>query len=182
MNNQSIVVSCGEAREPGKSLFPRSVITTVRYADPVAWMIAGAVHGAVDPIREQIERVSERVGIIGICEKGPVEATAAIRQAAIEGFPSPMRYPAANPGSLVGVSCIAFQFRGPTLCLLVSPGEGVRTAMIAAGQWLAREAAEYVVVVVGGEKGARAVIVGRQGESRMAVPAVVEWLAGPKES
>ncbi|MBN1557749.1 MAG: hypothetical protein JW951_06345 [Lentisphaerae bacterium] len=163
--NDIAILSRGAASEPDRSLFDRQVLSTVRYADPAAWTVAAAVYAALAPVRDRLEPLIERTGIIGISARPPVEATAAIRQAAAEGFPSPLRYPAANPGSLIGVSCIAFGFRGPTLCLLMEPEPGVQTGLTAAGQWVARRAAEAVVLAVcrqeaEGGASARAVILG----------------------
>jgi len=171
------VVARGEAAEPDKSLFDRQVITTVRYADPAAWTIAAAVHHAFEPIRETIQPLVEHVGIVGISALGPTEATAAIKQAAEEGYPSPMRYPAANPGSLVGVSCIAFGLRGPTSCLLMAPSQGVRVAMLAARQWLGRGAAHHVVVAASRCEGARAVVLAAEGQACMSEADAQAWLA-----
>ena len=173
------IVARGEAAEPDMSLFDRKVITTVRYADPAAWTIATAVHNAFSTIRETIESSAECVGIIGICEHGPEEATAAINQAATEGFPSPMRYPAANPGSVVGVSCIAFGLRGPTSCLLMAPADGVKVAMLVAGQWLGRGAARYVVVATCCRKVTRAAVLAAEGQTCMSRADGEAWLACP---
>src|SRR5262249_19152831 len=65
-----------------------------------------------------------------------------------EGFSSPLRYPAANPGALLGVSCILFGLRGPTLNLIMPPADGVAPGLLAAAGWLQRGGAAHVIAAV----------------------------------
>ena len=47
------------------------------------------------------------MGVLVTSPRGPVETIEAVAQAAREGFSSPLRYPASNPGSLAGVTANA---------------------------------------------------------------------------
>jgi len=141
-----VVVGRGEAEQFQKDLFDRGVLNTVRYADPTAWVTATAVARAVAPVHEQVAAVKDRIGVVTTSAEGPVETQAAVAEAARAGFASPLRYPAGSPGSLAGVSCIAFGFRGPTLNLLHAPGEGVPLGLFLASRWLDRQTAALVVV------------------------------------
>ena len=142
----AFVLGRGEAEQFQKDIFSRAVLNTVRYADPAAWVTATAVARAIAPIHEQVAAVKDRVGVVVTSAEGPVDAQAAVAEAARSGFPSPLRYPAANPGSMAGVSCIAFGFRGPTLNLLHAPGEGVPVSLFMASRWLQRGLAALVIV------------------------------------
>jgi hypothetical protein len=141
------VAGYGEATQFERPLFDPRMVTTVRYADPAAWVIATAVAHAVGPLQTALAD-RKGVGAVVVCENGPVESIASVADAARQGYGSALRYPAANPGSLLGLSCIAFGFRGPTLCLLVAPDLGVPSGLFMAGQWLDRQAAHGVVVAV----------------------------------
>ena len=159
-------VGRGEAGEANKSLFPREAVTTVRYADPAAWVMATAIALAVAPVREQASAARDRVAVLATSDHGPEETIAALARAAREGYSSPMRFPAGNPASLVGVPCILMGFRGPTLNLLMPPADGVPVAWFMAGQWLQHDVARFVVAVACARRPdrgylARAVVLGR---------------------
>lgn len=138
----------GGAREPARDLFGREAVKRVRYADRAAWTTAAAVARAVAPVRQELVRGRDRVGVVVTSAHGPSETLAVVARDARDGYGSPLRYPAASPGSLVGVCCILFGFRGPTLNLLMRSCEGVAAAGFAAGRWLAGGAAGYMVVAV----------------------------------
>jgi hypothetical protein len=141
------VAGYGEATQFEKPLFDPRMVTTVRYADPAAWVIATAVAHAMAPLQSALAD-RKGIGMIVICESGPAESIANVGDAARQGFGSALRYPAANPGSVLGLSCIAFGFRGPTLCLLVAPDTGVPYGLFMAAQWLDRHAADSIVLAV----------------------------------
>jgi hypothetical protein len=132
-----VVVGQGEADEPQPDLFEPRLRTTVRYADPAAWVTAAAVARALAPLR-QAAAVPPQAGLVVSSAHGPTEAMATIEEAARAGYSSPMRYPASNPGSLTGVSCIAFGLQGPTLNLVIPPRRGVPLGLLVAGGWLRR--------------------------------------------
>jgi hypothetical protein len=159
-------LSQGEATGFEKGLFDPRVLTTVRYADPAAWVTATAIARALDPLKERVTAFKDRTGVIVTSDCGPIETMTAVAEATRQNFPSALRYPAANPGSLVGVSCIAFGFRGPTLCLLVSPSDGVPVGLLLAGRWLDRQTVSFAVLAAcgrrsSGQYGARALLLGR---------------------
>jgi hypothetical protein len=158
-------VSRGEADEADKNLFPRQAVTAVRYADPAAWVTATAIARAIAPVQEDTSRERDRIAVLVNSNHGPEETIAALARAAREGYSSPLRFPAGNPGSLVGVSCILMGFRGPTLNLLMPPAEGVAIVWFMAGQWLQRQAAQFAAAAIcrrlsPGRYHARAVLLG----------------------
>jgi hypothetical protein len=140
-----IVVAQGEARRPQREVFGAPALALVRYADPAAWIMATALAQALAPVREVVAAVPDRVGVIVTSAVGPVETLATVAEAARDNFASPLRYPAANPGSLAGVSCILFGFRGPSLTLTLPAPTGVPLGLLLAERWL-QQAASYMVV------------------------------------
>lgn len=122
-------------------------LAAVRYADPAAWTVAAAVARAVAPRRDAILAEHERVGVVVVSPDGPVEAAAAVRAAARAGAAAPLRFPAAGPGSLVGVVCLGLGLRGPSLVLTVPPARGAPIGLRLANGWLARGHAAWVVLV-----------------------------------
>ena len=180
-----VVVGRGEAASLEKDLFDRRVLNTVRYADPAAWAIATAIARTLAGRPEPWATVGQTVGLVVICEHGPVEAIAAVAAATRQGLPSALRYPAANPGSLAGVSCIAFGLRGPTLCLLVAPAAGVPVGLLLARRWVYRQGAPLVLLAACGQPAAgihraRALLlssnVACHGPSLVDLPTFAAWL------
>lgn len=116
----------------------------VRYADPAAW----AVVSAVGQVRVRVENLNaadlERIGVLLVSEHGPVETMATVAATARTGYLSPLRFPAATPGSLVGLTCIVFGFRGPTLNLTMPVTKGIPIAAVVAGNWLERDVVDFV--------------------------------------
>jgi hypothetical protein len=147
------LVGRGEATELEKDLFDRHIITTVRYADPSAWSIATAAAHALGPVRETLAAARDRVAVVAVCEHGPVGTIEYLADATRRGFTSALRYPAGNPGSLAGVTCIAFGFRGPTLSLLMRPDEGVSAGLFMTGQWMQRGVISHAVLATCGRVG-----------------------------
>jgi len=141
-----VVLSRGEALHPQKHLFDRQVLAVVRYADPAAWVLATATARALAPKKDQVVAAKDRLGIVAVSSHGPIETLSKVAEDARNGFASPLRYPASNPGSLAGVSCILFGLRGPTLNLLLGPTAGVPLGLFIAHRWLDRGAAAYMVV------------------------------------
>jgi hypothetical protein len=178
----------GEAAGLDTGLIAPRAVATVRYADPVAWAAATAVARAMAAFAERLGAQRDRVGVVVASAEGPTEAIAAVAKAAREGYPSAMRYPAANPSSLAGVTCIAFGFRGPTLSLLAAPGEGAAMALFMAGRWLGRGDAAAMAVAVCGRRAAgpvlaRALIVegceGRPDLAPLDPEFAAAWLSAP---
>ncbi len=142
------VVGRGEARELQREMLGEQVRTVVRYADPAAWITATAVARAAAHLKDQLAGMRERVGVIVVSDHGPAETMEVVAAAAAAGTSSPLRYPAANPGSLAGVTCIVLGFRGPTLNLTMPPAQGVAAGLLMAGAWLRRGAAALMTIAV----------------------------------
>jgi hypothetical protein len=86
------------------------------------------------------------MGVVVVSSHGPLETLRKVADDARAGFGSPLRYPASNPGSVAGVSCILFGLQGPTLNLLMKPAEGVPAGLLISSRWLDRGAAAYMVL------------------------------------
>ena len=179
-------ISRGEAEDLDKGLFLRQVVTSVRYADTAAWVTATAIARAIAPVAERVGPARDRVGVVVTSEHGPEETIASLAQAAREGYSSPLRFPAGNPASLVGVACVLMGFRGPTLNLLMPPTEGLRVAVFMAECWLDAGTADFVVAALcrrraTGRYLARAVVLGRGAASASERAGISAWMAGAPE-
>jgi hypothetical protein len=141
-----VVAGTGEAGSHRPELFEARTRATVRYADSGAWITAAAVGAAISGLREELSASLHDVGMIVVSDRGPTTTMAEVNDAALKGFSSPLRYSAASPGTLVGVACIAYGFRGPTLNLTMRPKDGVRVAIQLSENWLFRGVARYMVV------------------------------------
>jgi 3-oxoacyl-(acyl-carrier-protein) synthase len=164
-NADFVVFSQGEAVRAQKDLFDRQTLATVRYADPAAWVLATAAARALAPKKDEVMAASDRVGVVVVSSHGPIETLSKVADDARSGFASPLRYPASNPGSLAGVSCILFGLQGPTLNLLMEPAAGVPLALFTAKRWLDRGVAAFMVVAActhdsGGKYLARCLLIG----------------------
>jgi len=183
------VVSRGEAEDERRDAIDARVRTTIRYADPAAWITATAAAATLAPVRDVIATSRHGVGVLTVSQDGPAETMAVVGQAAAEGISSPLRYPAANPGSLAGVLCIAFGLRGPALNLTMPPGHAVPVAIQAASGWLERQVMPLLLVaacsrVAQGHR-ARCLLLSRRVDPRWPARPLseseAEWLASVDE-
>jgi hypothetical protein len=181
-----MVAATGEADEPRLELFEPRTRATVRYADPAAWITAGAVAAALSGSKVLPPASSHEIGLAVVSDYGPAASMAEIYAATSRGFSSPLRYVASNPGSLVGVSCIAFGLRGPTINLTMRPGYGVSVALSLCAGWLNRGVARWMVLATFsanrlGAKCSRALLLGHQdlagGVGKPLTQSVADWLA-----
>jgi hypothetical protein len=181
---QLIVAGSGEADSHRPSLFEAKVRATVRYADPAAWITATAVAGAIEGAGDLLAEWRHEIGMISISDQGPAGAMTDVQAEATQGFSSPLRYLASSPGTLAGVSCIAFGLRGPTLNLTMTPQDGVSVALTMCAGWLARKAARLMIVATCRTTGSttkmsRAVLLAPPGFSRDGKPlteSATSWL------
>ena len=141
-----VVSGSGQAESLRPDLFDAQIRAKVRYADPAAWITAAAVAQAVSESKAQLSALSHEAGIVVVSDQGPASTMTEVQVAAVAGFSSPLRYAASNPGSLAGVSCIAFGFHGPTLFLGMLPCDGVPVALELCACWLTRGAARCMVL------------------------------------
>ena len=180
-----IVAGSGEAASHLPSLFEAKVRSTVRYADPAAWITANAVTRAVAGAESLLAEWRHEIGIVAIGDQGPGKSMADVQAAAVTGFSSPLHYAASSPGTLAGVSCIAFGLRGPTMNLTMPPQDGIPVAMMLCAGWLARRAARFMIVATchtgsSGTTVSRAMLLAPPGFSGAGTPlaeSVVTWLA-----
>jgi hypothetical protein len=146
--DHAALVACqAEASGPEKALLDPRAVATVRYADEAAWTVATAVARLLEPGSRALPAAPEQVGLVVASALGPAVTMAAVGAEARALRASPLRFPAANPGSMAGVSCILFGLRGPAINLLLPPERGGPLACFLAGCWLERGAAEWMAVV-----------------------------------
>jgi hypothetical protein len=119
-----------------------AALAAIRYADPASFTVATAVAQAL--AAAGLPDPSHDVAMMTISPDGPVEAMAWMTQAGREGTSSPIRFPASNAGSLVGLPSIAFGFRGPTMMFTLPPARGVPVALLLAQAQIS--VVPYVVV------------------------------------
>ncbi len=180
-----IVVGSGEASAHQPGLFDAKVRATVRYADPAAWITATAVSLALAGSEDLLTEWRHQIGIIAVSDQGPSKSMESVQTAATTGFSSPLHYAASSPGTLVGVSCIAFGLRGPTLNLTMDPQDGIPVAMDLCTAWLARKAAPFMIVATcrtssSGAMKSHAALLATSGFSGSGAPlteSVIAWLA-----
>ncbi|MGV9306210.1 hypothetical protein ACWENQ_44990 [Nonomuraea sp. NPDC004354] len=118
----------------------------IGYTDPVAGLIAKAVReslvtlGGADGLGERSD-----VGVLAVSETATRHTLRQLAGNVSSGRLSPARVAGATAGTLAGLTCIVFGFRGPSL-VLTSPPDAVRrtTAMIAYS-WLASGCGHVVV-------------------------------------
>jgi hypothetical protein len=140
------VAARAEADAPQLDLLGQAARASVRYADPAAWTTATAVARLLATGPAPVASIREHVGIVVVSDDGPQLTMNVVAEAARSGYASPLRYPAANPGSLAGVSSIAHRLRGPTLVLIVPPQRGVLPALALSGSWLRKQQVPAVIV------------------------------------
>ena len=182
---QLMVAGSGESGSSHRDLFEARVRATVRYADPAAWTTASAVSVALAGSAELLAKWRHEIGMIAISDQGPGGTMAEVQAEGNKGFSLPMHYAAANPGTLVGVPCIAFGLRGPTMNLTMPAQGGIPVALTLCAGWLARKAAKLIVVATcttssSGSMMSRAVLLAPPEFSRLGTPlteSVITWLA-----
>jgi hypothetical protein len=143
----TFVIAKSEAAESRMSLFSAAARSAVRYADPMSWTAATAVGQALANLNGAVADLRRSIGVITLSEHGPAQAIAAVAEASAAGFSSPMRYPAANPGSLAGVVCITHELRGPTMNFTMPPALAIPAASALAGAWIERRRVPLLVLL-----------------------------------
>jgi len=178
-------VARADVRGGAREQFERRIRNAVRYADPCAWAVAAAATALAEGPAAPALADRARVGLLVVSPEGPSETIRALAAALKDGQTSPLRYPAANPGSLAGVACIALGFRGPTLAVLGESAHGARLGLFMAGRWLARGAVTAMMVAAchhdaDGTWRCRAVALaaGTAPDNQTPPDALVSWLAG----
>jgi hypothetical protein len=175
------VLGRGEAEGSARDSYRERVKSIVRYADPAAWATVDAVGQARACVEDMSAVDIERTGVLLVSEYGPVETMATVASTARDGYLSAFRFPAATPGSLVGLTCIVFGFRGPTLNLTMPPAQGVPIAAEVARNWLKRDVVNFVFIATCQQGAlARCLLVARrerlQGDSGVDLPYALSWL------
>ena len=169
-----VVAARGEASEPVMSCFAAAVRNAVRYADPISWTGATAAALALKELGEAIGPMRAAIGVIAMSNDGPAQAIAAVAEASAAGFSSPLKYPAANPGSLAGVTCITQELHGPTMNLTMPVEVAIPVGLMLARGWVERGVCPLVVLVAARRGRARCLVVGQSGGEALKSGA---WLA-----
>jgi 3-oxoacyl-(acyl-carrier-protein) synthase len=146
------IVATGAAEIVTKSPEEFSHNRSSLYADPVAWLATAAVDEALRPAdrsgsHRNVLAFPEQVGVIAVSNHCTIETMRSVAAAAPRGRMSPLQFAGANPGSLAGLVCMHWKFRGPTLTLSTNLADGVPSALVAATAWLRREHATSVILL-----------------------------------
>jgi hypothetical protein len=157
--------SRGEATSSTRAVLRDISSRSVRYADPITWTVTAAIARAIANCDFCLENFREEIGIITVSATAPAQTISDIADAMKSGFSSPLRFPAASPCTLVGVACIAYGFRGPTLNLAMPCSSGMKIALCITEQWICHRDVPFVILATfsdGGPCGpcARSVVVG----------------------
>jgi hypothetical protein len=189
--NDLIFIASGEADAYRPDLFEAKTRQTVRFADPAAWTTATAVAVALAAAGDRWTEHRHHIGMIAISDQGPGAAMAKVQSDGATGFSSPLHYAASSPGTLVGVSAIAFGLRGPTMNLTMAPQDGVPVALILCAGWLSQKAARLIVMAThrtyaSGAMASRAVLIAPAGFTDPGKPfteSAAAWLSfiGPAD-
>ena len=147
-----------------------AALGAIRYADPASFTVATAVAQALQSAG--LPDPSHDVAMMTISPDGPVEAMAWMTQAGREGTSSPIRFPASNAGSLVGMPSIAFGFRGPTMMFTLPPARVVPVALVLAQAQL--KVVPHVVIATCVAARSRCVVLGA-GDGDIDI----QWLQNP---
>lgn len=118
----------------------------VNYADKAAWLVVDAINNAMEKIDDEIILDKENVGVITISNICTLETMKIVSQSAKEGRVSPLKFAAANPGSLTGLACISFGFMGPSLTFIMPPEKGLFIAAFIARTWFKEYGIKYVII------------------------------------
>jgi hypothetical protein len=164
-------------------MFEAKIRSTVRYADPSCWITAAAVALAIKDSGIALDECCHEIGVVTVSDDGPRASMAEVEALGTTGFSSPLRYAASSPGAIVGVSCIAFGLRGPTLNFTMAPSDGVPMALAMCQGWISRSVARFMVLATyqdGSEGSAlsRAVVLGPSAAGNTTTTVPIEWLTG----
>jgi hypothetical protein len=146
----------------------------IRAADPACWAVLDAIGMALSGLagdarpdgpasrqpcppgeeaagaRDAGLPESSQVGVIVVSEHATLETLRRYAADTVSGRISPRRFVAAGPGTLVGLSCSAYGFGGPSLLLTMPSELGRSLSVELARQWLSgpRPQAEAVALVL----------------------------------
>lgn len=116
------------------------------FADPVAWLVCGAVEAALEDRAGEPAGPRDHVGVIVISEFATLVTMRSITGSARNGRVSPLRFAGANPAVVAGLACLTLGLRGPALTLSMHPADGAEPAIAVASGLLCSGAASQVVL------------------------------------
>jgi hypothetical protein len=126
---------------------PPSPHTASFYADPVAWLVVDAVEAALRlSADDDIRSAATDVAVLSVSAEATGHTMRQLAATSCRGRVSPMRFAGASAGSIAGLSCIMFGFKGPSLVLSMPPADGRPVAEIVARSWLTAGNCRYVVL------------------------------------
>lgn len=130
----------------------REQLTAVRsripslYADPLAWLVADAVDSALTECADGVLTRREDVAVILVSAHCTLHTMDAMARTLPAPRVSPLRFAGASPGSAGSLLCQLHGFKGPSLTLSMTPGDGLPAARTVARSWLLSGAASHVVL------------------------------------
>jgi hypothetical protein len=116
------------------------------YADPLSWLVLEAVERAIDSCGGDLLSARESVGHIAISDHCTAHTMREIAAAIPAGRISPLRFSAANPGSICSLPAQFHRFSGPSMTLSMPPDRGLPPALSIARTWLRQRSAAYVLI------------------------------------
>ena len=119
------------------------------HADPVAWLVSDATGAVLRRAAAGPEPPVEggHTGVIAVSCEATRHTARALAGASRDGRRvSPMRFAAANAGSIAGVACIVHGLTGPSLVLSMPPVDARAVAETVARSWLESAACRAVVL------------------------------------
>lgn len=116
------------------------------YADPVAWLVVDAVQAALDEAGAEVRDAGAEVGMVSVSDTATQLTMRQMVAGIGRGRVSPLRFAGANPGSIAGLPCIVFGFRGPSLVFSMPPDAARPVTTEVARSWLATGGCRYVIV------------------------------------
>lgn len=146
LDSSVLVFAWGESSDYSRHDLGPEVTRIIRFADPAAWMIAKAAKEALAHIRN-LPHLARDVGVISMSAEGPRETRDLVASISREHKPSALKFPAANPGSIIAVACSALQIHGPTINFTMPVPRALEAALPLAAYWLRSRSVPAVLVV-----------------------------------
>ncbi len=144
-NNQfTHLISCEESISTDLNTIKKSVPSI--YADPASWLVLDALEKAIKTCNIDIEKDRIEVGVIAISAQCTKHTMHRITNQVKGGRISPIRFAGANPGSLAGLPCIIYGFKGPSLTFSMLPNDCLETVNTLSISWFRQKIIRFLIV------------------------------------
>ncbi len=117
--------------------------TKIRFVDPASLLVAIAVEKCLKDTKLD----HESVGIIATSQLSTISTFQKVYEESKTSIVSPLKFSAASPGTLAGLSCILFGLRGPSIHFTMPVNESsLQTSRSLANIWKAEGQAQSVIL------------------------------------